>query len=95
MMPMSTLANRLNASPSAFTSALGAWTGLLFAVSPDSIPGAIEGSCFAHAGSTAALKVIVNGTSEIADPQVQLRSKGDAAVIVKLRREAGTFTVVQ
>jgi len=93
-IPTSTLSNLLGIGGSLIISAIGAWAGVPLAVSPDAIAKAIAGACFSHEGSTATVKVSLNGDQEIAAPQVLLRSKGDSAVIVKLMRESGTFKVV-
>jgi hypothetical protein len=93
-IPTGLVADLLGIGVSALLGVLGAEIGVPLTVPPDTISALIAENCWDHAETLVTVTAYVNG-EEVASREATLGAKGDAATLLLLRREEGSFTVLE
>ncbi len=89
-IPSGLLSDILGIGASVLLGALGGVIGVPIAVPPSSISDTIANNCFDHASSQVVTRISLDG-AVVASPGIRLNSKGDRAVMARLRRVNGAY----
>lgn len=92
-MPTGLLANLLGVGIGLIGSIIGGQIGVPMPVDPSQITDLIQNNCWGRGASDVTVTVFING-EEVAAKGVRLSKKGDHAVVARVRRQDGRFTVV-